>query len=45
MLSRPKEGDAAAQERLQQRKKDGGLANRDDVRTFVDLIDADEKRI
>ena len=45
MLGRPKEGDPAAQERFQQRKKDGGLADRDDVRTFVDLIDADEKRI
>ena len=30
--------------RLQQRKKEAGLENRDDVRTFVDLIEFDEKR-
>ena len=45
MLTYPKAGDAAAQERFQQRKKDLGLAQRDDVQCFVDLIDADEKRI
>ena len=32
-------------ERLQMRKKDAGLAHRDDLKTFVDYIDADEKRI
>ena len=31
--------------RLQQRKAESGLANREDITTFVDLIDADEKRI
>jgi|SRR5437588_5933906 len=31
--------------RLQQRKTEAGLANREDITTFVDLIDADEKRI
>lgn len=37
--------DEAAKARLEQRKKDLGQAHRDDVRTFVDLIDADERRI
>jgi len=45
MTSRPKPGDAEAQARFQQRKKDFGLAHRDDVQTWVDLNDADEKRI
>src|SRR5438045_3670794 len=45
MLNRPVAGDVAAQERFLQRKKEFGLAHRDDVRTFVDLNDADEKRI
>ena len=31
--------------RLKQRKEESGLANRDDIQTFVDLIEADEKRI
>jgi gluconokinase len=31
--------------RLAMRKKEGGFGNRDDVLTFFDLIDADEKRI
>ena len=31
--------------RLEQRKKDCNLAHRTDVKTFVDFIDADEKRI
>lgn len=30
--------------RLKMRKEKGGLANRDDIQTFVDFIDADEKR-
>jgi hypothetical protein len=45
MLSRPPAGDAAAQERLQMRKQQSGLAHRADLKTFVDYIDADEKRI
>jgi hypothetical protein len=45
MLSRPALSDAAAQERLAQRKAAGGLADRADVKTWVDLIDADERRI
>jgi hypothetical protein len=30
--------------RLKMRKEQAGLANRDDIKTFVDFIDADEKR-
>lgn len=45
VLSRPKPDDQAAVERLQQRKVQAGVGHRDDVRSFVDLIDADEKRI
>jgi hypothetical protein len=44
MLHYPKADDAAGQERLRQRKETAGLAHRDDIRTFVDFIDADEKR-
>jgi hypothetical protein len=31
--------------RLKWRKEQAGLALREDIRTFVDFIDADEKRI
>jgi hypothetical protein len=31
--------------RLDMRKKQSGLSHRDDIRTFFDYIDADEKRI
>jgi hypothetical protein len=31
--------------RLKMRKAEAGLAQRDDIQTFVDFIDADEKRI
>jgi hypothetical protein len=31
--------------RLAQRKKEAGMTHRDDVKTFADLIEADEKRI
>ena len=31
--------------RLKMRKEQGSLAHRDDIQTFVDFIDADEKRI
>jgi hypothetical protein len=31
--------------RLAMRKKDAGLAHRDEINTFFDFIDADEKRI
>jgi len=36
--------DDAAKARLKMRKEEAGLANRDDIKTFVDFIDADEKR-
>jgi len=45
MLSRPKADDPAALERFRQRKAEAGCSHRDDVKTFVDLIDADEQRI
>jgi hypothetical protein len=45
MLNRPAPDDTAGQERVRQRKAESGLAGRDDVKTFVDLIDADEKRL
>lgn len=44
MLNYPKPDDAAVQERLRQRKEAAGLGGRDDIRNFVDFIDADEKR-
>lgn len=31
--------------RLKMRKEQAGLSHRDDIKTFVDFIDADEKRI
>ena len=34
-----------ALDRLRQRKEAAGLAHRDDLKNFVDFIDADEKRI
>ena len=43
--SRPKPGDDAANARLKMRKEQCGGAHRDDVKTFVDAIDLDEKRI
>ncbi|MBU6411363.1 MAG: DUF5069 domain-containing protein [Verrucomicrobia bacterium] len=45
MLNRPKMGDADAARRLKMRKEQAGLAHRNDIRNFVDFIDADEKRI
>jgi len=45
MLNYPKEGDAEMQARLKMRKEQAGLAHREDIRSFVDFIDADEKRI
>lgn len=44
MLNRPVPDDAAAQERFKLRKQEFNLGHRDDVKTFVDLNDADEKR-
>jgi len=45
MLHYPKADDEAGVARLKMRKESAGLALRDDIRTFVDFIDADEKRI
>lgn len=45
MLNRPPADDSAAQERFKVRKHEFGLGHREDVKTFVDLNDADEKRI
>ena len=45
MLNYPKSGDADGLARLKMRKEQAGLDHRDDIRSFVDFIDADEKRI
>ena len=44
MLNYPGKDDAEGQARLRMRKENAGLAHRDDIRSFVDFIDADEKR-
>jgi hypothetical protein len=44
MMNYPRPDDAPGQERLRMRKQQAGLAHRDDIRNFVDFIDADEKR-
>ncbi len=44
ILNRGTEGGEST-ERLNMRKKQGGFENRHDIQTFVDYIDADEKRI
>ena len=45
VLSRPKADDEAAKARFKMRKEHAGLSHRDDIRNFVDYIDADEKRL
>ena len=45
VLSRPKAGDEAANARLRLRKEQCGAAHRDEIKTFVDVIDVDEKRL
>jgi hypothetical protein len=45
ILSRPLAGDEAANARFKMRKEQAGMAHRDDIKCFVDMIDADEKRI
>ena len=45
IVSFPKADDEKGQARLKMRKEQSGIAQRDDIRTFVDYIDADEKRI
>jgi Domain of unknown function (DUF5069) len=44
VLNRGRDEDAS-KARLKMRKEESGLAHRDDLQTFVDYIDADEKRI
>jgi hypothetical protein len=45
MLNYPKKGDAEMEARLKMRKEQAGIAHRDEIKTFVDFIDADEKRL
>jgi hypothetical protein len=45
IVSRPLASDAGSCERFKKRKEQSGIAHRDDIKTFVDYIDADEKRI
>src|SRR3954466_14516959 len=45
LLKHPPKDDAESQARLKMRKEQAGLSHRDDIQTFVDYIDADEKRI
>jgi Domain of unknown function (DUF5069) len=45
MLNYPKKTDAELQARLKMRKEQAGMSQRDDIQTFVDFIDADEKRL
>ena len=45
MLNYPSKDDPEMQARLRMRKEQAGVAHRDDIQTFVDFIDADEKRI
>ena len=45
IFSRPLPDNAEAVARLKLRKEQSGIAHRDDIKTFVDYIDADEKRI
>ena len=44
MLAYPKKDDAEMQARLKMRKEQAGIAHRDEIQTFVDMIDADEQR-
>jgi hypothetical protein len=44
VLNRGRDDDAG-KARLKMRKEESGLALRDDIQTFVDYIDADEKRL
>ena len=45
LLDYPKASDAESLARLKMRKEQSALAHRDDIQTFVDYIDADEKRL
>jgi hypothetical protein len=45
MLNYPRKDDAEMQARLKMRKEQSGMKDREDVKSFVDYIDADEKRM
>jgi hypothetical protein len=45
VMSSPQPDNADALARLKMRKEQSGLGHRNDIQTFVDYIDADEKRI
>ena len=45
MLNYPKAEDAEGQARLKLRKEQAGLGSREEIRCFVDFIDADEHRL
>ncbi len=45
MLTHPRKEDGELQARLKMRKEQAGMDQRDDIQSFVDFIDADEKRI
>jgi hypothetical protein len=45
VLSRPLANDEAAKARFKMRKEQAGITHRDDIKNFVDYIDADEKRL
>jgi len=45
MIDYPAADDVAGQARLRLRKDQRGFADRDDIRTFIDFIDADENRL
>ena len=45
VLSRPWPENAEAIARFKMRKEQAGIAHRDEIKNFVDFIDADEKRI
>lgn len=45
VLNRGREGGDEVVARLKLRKAEAGMAHRDEIQTFADFIDADEKRI
>jgi len=45
VLNHGSQDDPALRARLKSRKEESGLGHRDDLKTFVDYIDADEKRL
>ena len=45
MINNPKAEDAEGQAKLKMRKEQAGVAHRDDIKCFVDVIDADEQRL